>query len=287
MKKRFYKKEDLVFSEKPNNVLFDNIEGRKFNRLTVLGFAGSCNGKNVLWYCECSCGNVTKAHRRSLISGDTKSCGCLATNLRVKRLSTHGCAKNGQNSTSYVTWKGIKQRCLNANDKAYVNYGGRGIKVCDRWLRFENFLEDMGDRPKGFSIERIDNNGNYEPGNCRWATMKEQNNNKRNTSFVTYENERIGIGHVADLVGIGRGVLSGRLRLGWDEERAMSTKLVHGMRSDIRLLTYAGVTLPVIEWAKKLNIKKFTLFSRINYGWDTERILTTPVRGNGYKRRKI
>lgn len=129
--------------------------------------------------CLCECGNQSIENYYSVKYRHTKSCGC----LRLEFMKTHGLWRTSE----YRTWDGMKQRCLNPNSKGYENYGGRGIKVCDRWLIFENFIADMGNKPTKFhSIDRIDNYGDYEPSNCRWATLTVQNSNKRPTgkSFV-------------------------------------------------------------------------------------------------------
>ena len=146
----------------------------KYGRLTKLKDTGKRKWREIVWLCRCDCGNYVEVPTGSLQSGNTRSCGCL--------LSTHGHTRCKQRSRTYYSWSSMKQRCANQNTPRYKDYGGRGIRVCNRWLKFENFLEDMGEKPEGYriSIDRIDNDGNYEPNNCKWSTPKEQASNRRN-----------------------------------------------------------------------------------------------------------
>jgi hypothetical protein len=128
--------------------------------------------------CVCDCGSVRVVLSQSLRTGKSVSCGCYSTEVNKAR-ARHGHNRKGHKSRTYTTWNMMTQRCLNPNNDRYYDYGGRGITVCERWLDFANFLADMGERPEGTSIDRIDVNGNYEPTNCRWATSAEQGTNKR------------------------------------------------------------------------------------------------------------
>src|SRR5438132_13681286 len=158
------------------------IQGLRFGRLVVLEPAQHNPGAHLLWLCRCDCGNITSAQATSLLSGKTKSCGCLRKEttrttgmngtLRVK----HGYTVRGKRKPEYAAWLAIIDRCQNPNNQSFRLYGGRGITVCERWKSFVNFYADMGNRPSAeHSIDRYpDPDGNYEPGNCRWATRVEQ-----------------------------------------------------------------------------------------------------------------
>jgi hypothetical protein len=158
--------------------------GMKFNRLTIIKEVEPqkyLSGEKRKFECLCDCGNQINVLLNDLRSENTKSCGCLKVERTIEKNNSnykHGLTKIPE----YDIWVKMKQRCYNSNNNDYKNYGNRGITICDRWLNsVENFLEDMGKRPNSdYSIDRINNDGNYEPSNCRWATKSEQNNNKRN-----------------------------------------------------------------------------------------------------------
>jgi hypothetical protein len=156
--------------------------GDKYNKLTIIkkvnSYISPSGNKKRQFECICDCGNIITIRLSSIKSGNTTSCGCSKKELIKERNLTHGLTKN----KLYHTWYGMKKRCYNTNSINYKYYGGRGITICDRWLGvdgFKNFLEDMGQRPIGTSIDRINVNGNYELSNCRWATPKQQLNNRR------------------------------------------------------------------------------------------------------------
>lgn len=207
-----------------------DISGKKFHRLTAIEVAGSKKGEGVLWLCNCDCGNQTTVTLKSLKNGNTKSCGCLSSEVIILR--NKASAKHGMTSSStWVSWMLMGQRCRNSNHKSYKNYGGRGIKICERWETFENFLADMGERPENMTLERLNSNGDYEPGNCKWATMKEQGNNRRSNFNITYQGKTQTISQWAEEIGISSKALRFRLNSeNWTLKEAMTIGLNKGNR---------------------------------------------------------
>ncbi|UOR02035.1 hypothetical protein MUN77_01505 [Leucobacter allii] len=160
--------------------LVKDMTGERFGRLHVLKWVGTAPNRQAIWLCKCDCGNETSVKGSQLRQGKTSSCGCVKREV-WKNSITHGQGGPTRITSLYRTWKGMKSRCTNPNRPDYSRYGGRGIEVCDRWLHsFEAFASDVGEKPgPGYSIDRIDNDGNYEPGNVRWATASEQRRNQR------------------------------------------------------------------------------------------------------------
>ena len=192
-----------------------NLASQKFGKWTVLSPA-ALNDGTVGWLCRCSCGNTGVVVTNGLLSGHSKSCGCLvAEKARMRR--KHGASNKGG---AYAIWNNMKYRCRNKNIVDYKNYGGRGISVCPRWEKsFANFIADMGPRPKGTSLDRINNDGNYEPGNCRWASPLEQINNRRSTRHILYRGETRPLAMWAKHFGIDYTTVYNRVRLGWSLEK--------------------------------------------------------------------
>ncbi|KKL89402.1 hypothetical protein LCGC14_1915050 [marine sediment metagenome] len=157
-----------------------DITGLRYGRLVVLKENRRIKDEPLKWLCQCDCGNTVSLRAIDLKSQNTQSCGCFRRETTSKTFMTHGNTKNYTNTPEYAAWKRAKKRCYNRNDKSYKYYGGRGITMCKEWLNsFEQFLKDMGKRPDGLTLERVNNDGNYEASNCKWAIWKEQRNNRR------------------------------------------------------------------------------------------------------------
>ena len=197
---------------------FDDITGRVFSRLTVISYAG--RRPNSAWLCLCECGTRVTVLSNKLKTGHTKSCGCLQSDSRYLNV-THGLS----GTTEYKIWLQMRARCENKGNTGYQNYGARGIRVCDRWrVSFENFYADMGPRPSpNHSIDRINNDGDYELGNCRWATQKEQSRNTRRNLILTLNEKSQCLMAWSEELGINAHSLCRRIENGWSHERALTT----------------------------------------------------------------
>ena len=196
-----------------------DILGERFGRLIVVEKAGPNTHRKMRWLCRCDCGNQLIVLGDSLRNGRIQSCGCLQKELTSKRFSTH----NKSEERIYRIWKTMKNRCNNPNYKWYVNYGGRGIKVCDEWQKFESFYEwsMVSGYTETLTLDRINFNGNYEPSNCRWVDMVTQNNNKRTNHRITFNNETHTMKEWSRILGIKYSVLENRLnKYKWSVEKA-------------------------------------------------------------------
>lgn len=195
-----------------------NYTGETFGRLTVVKRVRTNQHNHSVWLCLCSCGKEVEVTINSLTSGNTSSCGCLKKELCTEAFTTHGLTR----SRTYHIYRNMQSRCYNHEDKAFKHYGGRGIKICERWLvSFENFLEDMGECPKGLSIDRIDNNSHYEPVNCRWADNETQANNKRTNVYLLHNGQKLTLTQWSRLVGCSRATIASRMKKGWSPEECL------------------------------------------------------------------
>lgn len=206
-----------------------DLTGMRFGRLVV-----NCRAEDkvsnsgyhtVMWICICDCGKVTVVRGKCLSKGVTQSCGCLAKELLKKRTSKHG----GFGTRLYTIWNSMRQRCNNKNHHSYNNYGGRGIKICNEWEDYSVFrtwayssgYDDNAPRGK-LTLDRIDVNGNYNPENCRWVSMKKQSNNKRSTPKYTLNGETHTLLEWSDITGVKYATLWKRYNSGWNAERALT-----------------------------------------------------------------
>lgn len=198
-----------------------DLVGQTFERLTVLSKAPN-RGRRVAWNCQCVCGRTCVVIAYLLKSGSTRSCGCLKVEVSTKRMTVHGHARGGNVSLEYKVWCGMLKRCNDLSCVQYQRYGGRGIRVCERWREFKNFYADMGPRPSAkHSIERKNNDGNYDPENCRWATQSEQMQNTSAVKLLTFNGQSKSLAAWSREFGVKQTTLSARLRRGWPVERAI------------------------------------------------------------------
>ena len=198
-----------------------DMSGHRYGRLTVVEMSGHNKHNQRLWRCVCDCGNDAEVIGFLLRQGQTQSCGCLAKESIASVNYKHGKSK----SQIWSIHHSMMDRCYLKTSHAYHRYGGRGITVCDRWHDFENFYADMGDKPKGMSLERIDNDKGYSPENVKWASYKEQANNTRSNRILTYMGKSQNITQWAEELGIKMTTIWARLQRGWTVERALTEAL--------------------------------------------------------------
>lgn len=256
----------------------EDVTGRRFGRLVALGYVEK-KGSQKFWLCQCDCGQTKRVDKGNLVQGRTSSCGCVTGDLISANRARHGHARVNAASPEYRTWSGIKRRCLDEGDKSYLRYGGRGILLHPAWAEsFEAFLEAVGPRPsKEHSLDRIDNDGHYEPGNVRWATRIEQGNNKRTSVRITAHGETKTLAEWSRDTGVHIGTIWSRLHLlGKSPEEAVAA--VSEVPWNARELSFGGKTQGVADWARETGISVWTLYRRLDRRWSVEDVLTKPVR---------
>ncbi len=199
-----------------------DLAGRKFGRLTVLRALPERIQRSIAWECRCDCGTVVNVPATKLLLGRKRSCGCLAKEVAAESHANHGHKRGGKISKTYNAWAAMRDRCTNPRNSRWADYGGRGITVCSEWLTFDNFLRDMGEAPAGTSLDRIDNERGYEPGNCRWATPDRQARNRRDTTFIEFRGEKLSISDWSERTGIDTHTIRARIKRGWSVDRALS-----------------------------------------------------------------
>ena len=196
------------------------LAGMRFGRL-VAERRDDSNHRHPMWICHCDCGLNCLVQAANLVSGNTRSCGCLRADLLRSRPNCHGKSR----TKVYVAWLKAKQRCRDFTAAEFADYGGRGISFCERWNDFKLFLADMGEPPtKHHSLDRVDVHRGYEPGNCRWAVKRTQANNTRANHFLTFDGHRLTLAEWERRTGISQKcILSRIVRLGWSVEKALTT----------------------------------------------------------------
>lgn len=203
-----------------------HMEGLRFGRLTVTGMLGAYDGE-VYWKCLCDCGNTVEVPTGRLNIGNTTSCGCRLSDMLKERNSTHGMSKH----PLYGMWQRMWQRCTDEGCGDYKYYGGRGITVCDRWKNFEDFLLDVGERPHKYTLDRIDNNGPYSSNNCRWASRKEQTNNRDITKTLSFNGETKSLAEWSEVTGIKYRTIKARVSvLGYSAKDVLTKEVKCGGR---------------------------------------------------------
>ena len=249
------------------HALFKDISGVRFGRL-VAEKPVAQKRYQYIWLCKCDCGKIVEVLGGRLNCGKTTSCGCLKMELDRTRTVTHGKSK----SRTYHIWNGIKNRCYNPSVKAYPDYGGRGITMCDRWKdSFQNFLDDMGESPEGLSIDRINNDGCYEPSNCRWTTMLVQVRNSRKAHKVTAFGKTLCLSEWEEQTGVDQGLISRRIKKGWTPENAISIPM-----EKPRTISFEGLELTVSEWSSRTGISCNAINKRLKTGWSIKDALNLP-----------
>lgn len=208
-----------------------DLRGQRFSRLIAMKKAPRLVGKTQ-WLCRCDCGTVKAIRTESLRSGSIRSCGCLAKETSAKTMRTMNTTHGMCYTPTHRSWRNMFYRCTSSSDPSYHRYGAVGITVCARWTEpdgqgFLNFRSDLGERPKGMTLDRIDNAKGYDPANCRWATPTMQMNNRSTTRFIEFNGRRQSTGQWSTETGIPFGVLTLRIKAGWSPARAL-TEPVHG-----------------------------------------------------------
>ena len=204
-----------------------DLTGQTFGRLTVLERGDSLGRVGVYWKCRCECGNECTIHANAIVRGHTRSCGCLAEEI-AKKPKSHGLSSTRE----FQIWKAMRRRCNCKNASNYYRYGGRGVKVCDEWNDFVNFYKWCAENgfKEGLTIDRIDNDGDYCPENCRWVDKITQGNNKSNNRKILYKGEQLSLMQVERITNIDHRTLGKRLDAGWTIEQSTEIKPRYGNR---------------------------------------------------------
>ena len=199
-----------------------DLTGTTIGRWSIIERDINSLKKDIRWLCRCSCGTTKSVAGRGLRSGRSTSCGCFNLERRKTACLKHGGVTNGKPTPTYSTWQAMRSRCRATKNVSFKNYGGRGIFITPRWDDYAAFLEDMGPRPKGLTLDRINNEDGYYKNNCRWATNAEQASNRRNCHYVSFMGKKMTITQAAFLNNIRVTTVNRRLKRGWSLERALT-----------------------------------------------------------------
>ncbi len=280
------------FNDLTKSPPFGRLRVLEFDRCDEIGpFPSRRTQKLYYWWCECTCGNIVSVSGYRLRNHITQSCGCLQRERASQANTTHGLSRGAHRSREIAAWAGARERCA---DMQSHRYGKRGIKVCCGWNDVTIFLVDMGPCPSGLTLDRINNDGHYScghceecvangwPANCRWATRKQQAENRHTTKLLTYKGKTQSANAWARELGIKCVTIRARKRHGWTDEAALSTTAVVGVNQvGIKPLTYNGKTQSASAWARELGLKAATITQRKRFGWsDAEALSIPPARGN-------
>ena len=258
---------------------FIDLTGKIFGRLTVERNIGRHKTRlQIIWECKCECGNRTIVAGNELREGETKSCGCLIRDVLIKQNTKH----NLCHSRGYKSWSQMIQRCENPKATFYIHYGGRGIKVCEHWHKFENFYEDMGNCPDNLELNRINNNNGYFKENCKWSSKQEQMRNTRSNINITFKGKTQCISAWAQELNINIHTLFNRINTyKWSIEKAFTTpvrKMDTRIEISNKIFIINNQAKTLKEWATHYNINIYTVIQRINYlNWDVQEALETPI----------
>lgn len=249
--------------------------GRRFGRWTVIAQAPARTANGAYqWICRCDCGTERVCYASSVSSGHSKSCGCLKREVTAARSTRHGHATRGISPT-YHTWSGMIARCTDPGHASYARYGGAGISVDPQWTDFSKFLADMGEKPSGQTLDRINGERGYSKENCRWSTPTQQARNKSNNRLITARGETRTQAEWCEILGLSPATLNDRLANGWSVERALFTQAgTSNNNAKSRMLTHAGRTMCVTDWARATGISAALIYTRLHKGYtDVEAIV--------------
>jgi hypothetical protein len=253
-----------------------DITGEIYGRLKAVEYRGKTASNQAIWAFEClECGCVVERPAYVVRQGNTKSCGCSSGRLKSLGKKKHGISQ----SSVYGSYRAMLRRCYDPKTPMFHRYGGRGITVCERWLGdfgAANFFSDMGDKPSPqHTLERIDNDLGYGPDNCRWATRKEQADNRCTTRHITVNGETLNQAEWDRTLGNGLNIVGDRVRRGWREEDAVTTAVAQNKQA----LTYNGRTMSAHAWEIELGLGHGTIAYRMKkLGWSLDKAISTPSR---------